>query len=116
MQKSYLGPQIRQRSLYERHVLAKSDWFAGDTLSPTDIQMSFPLEATQARGFIDARQPRLQAWLQAIHARPAYQRALAQGGPYSPYCAEHGDNRTAARARPATAGDNGGRGAELLPP
>lgn len=83
VQKSYLGPQIRQHVAFMEAALAESGWFAGDTFSAADIQMSFPLEAAQARGFIDARQPRLLAWLQAIHARPAYQRALAQGGPYS---------------------------------
>jgi len=83
VQKSYLGPQIRQHVAFMEAALAESSWFAGDAFSAADIQMSFPLEAAQARGFIDARQPRLLAWLQAIHARPAYQRALAQGGPYS---------------------------------
>jgi glutathione S-transferase len=44
--------------------------------------MSFPLEAAQARGGLDGRYPRLTEWLARIHARPAYQRALARGGPY----------------------------------
>lgn len=62
--------------------LGQSAWFAGDTFSAADIQMSFPIEAAAARGGLDASYPRLQAYLAAIHARPAYQRALAMGGPY----------------------------------
>jgi glutathione S-transferase len=31
----------------------------------------------------DKRYPKLTAWLARIHARPAYARALARGGPYS---------------------------------
>jgi len=34
------------------------------------------------RGGLGAEFPRLQAFLERIHARPAYQRALAKGGPY----------------------------------
>ena len=44
--------------------------------------MSFPLEAGAARAGAASR-PHVKAFLDRIHARPAYQRALAQGGPYS---------------------------------
>ena len=50
--------------------------------SAADIQMSFPIEAAAARGALDSNHPRLQAYLTDIHACPAYQRALAMGGPY----------------------------------
>ncbi len=43
--------------------------------------MSFLIEAASVRGDFSAR-PRLQAFLQRIHARPACQRALARGGPF----------------------------------
>jgi hypothetical protein len=38
--------------------------------------MSFPLEAAAARGGLDARRPRLMGFLERIHARPAYRRAI----------------------------------------
>jgi len=44
--------------------------------------MSFPVEAAAARGVLGSSHPRLQAFLEHIHARPAYQRALDKGGPY----------------------------------
>jgi glutathione S-transferase len=44
--------------------------------------MSFPVEAARARGGLDASRPRLMAWLERIHARPAYRRARERGGPY----------------------------------
>jgi len=44
--------------------------------------MSFPLEAATARGGLDARYPKLLGFVQRIHARPAYQRALERGGKY----------------------------------
>ena len=45
--------------------------------------MSFPLEAARSRAGLDASRPHTIAWLDKIHARPAYQAALAKGGPYA---------------------------------
>lgn len=58
------------------------DYFVGDKLTAADIMMSFPLEASQSRGGLDAGRPHLMAWLDRIHARPGYQRALDIGGRY----------------------------------
>jgi glutathione S-transferase len=60
-----------------------STWFAGDILTGADIMMSFPIEAAAQRAGLDASRPRLMAFLQRIHARPAYLQALARGGPYA---------------------------------
>ena len=78
----FLGPQTKLHLDYMESELAKSEWFAGAEFSAADVQMSFPLEAAASRGGLDASRPRLAAFLQKIHARPAYQRALAKGGPY----------------------------------
>jgi glutathione S-transferase len=75
-------PQLKQHMAFWEGELDKSDWFAGDQFSAADIQMSFPLEAAAARAGLDANYPRSMAWLERIHARPAYQRALEKGGPY----------------------------------
>lgn len=61
--------------------LAQHAWFAGDDISVADFQMSFAVEAALARGAQVAAYPRLQAYRARMVARPAYQRALAQGGP-----------------------------------
>jgi len=63
--------------------LSKSEWFAGNEFTAADIQMSFPLEAASARAGLEQGHPKAMAWLAKIHARPAYQRALEKGGPYS---------------------------------
>jgi glutathione S-transferase len=63
--------------------LAKSEWFAGSEFTGADIQMSFPLEAAAARGGLEVGHPKAMAFLERIHARPAYKRALEKGGPYS---------------------------------
>jgi glutathione S-transferase len=63
--------------------LSTRDWFAGDAFSAADVMMSFPLEAARKRAGLDERFPNLLAWLDRIHARPAYQRALGTGGPYA---------------------------------
>ncbi len=82
VQRSFVDPQLKLHLDYLEGELGKSEWFAGDTFSAADIQLSFPLEAFAARGGLDASYPRLSAFLQGIHARPAYQRALQQGGEY----------------------------------
>ena len=78
----YLGPNLRLQFDYLEGELAKSEWFVGNEFSAADVQMSFPIEAAQARGRLGTSHPRLAAFLEKIHARPAYQRALAKGGPY----------------------------------
>jgi glutathione S-transferase len=79
---TFVQPNIDRHLAYLEGELANRDWFAGSEFSAADIQMSFPLEAAAARGGLGASHPRLQAFLQRIHARPAYQRALERGGPY----------------------------------
>jgi len=63
--------------------LGARPWFAGDEFTAADIMMSFPLEAARSRGALDERHPNLLDWLERIHARPAYSRALQKGGPYA---------------------------------
>ena len=79
---SFVQPQINTHLDFMDAELGKSAWFAGDEFSAADIQMSFPIEAAAARGGLDASRPRLSAFLQAIHSRPAYRRALEKGGPF----------------------------------
>jgi glutathione S-transferase len=79
---SYIMPQIAQHLAYLESELGKSTWFAGNEFSAADIQLSFVLEAAAARGGLGEKYPKLMAFLQRIHARPAYQRALERGGPF----------------------------------
>jgi len=82
VRESFVDPQIARHLDYMEAELAKAPWFAGPMFSAADIQMSFPLEAAAARGGLNESRPKLWAFLQAIHARPAYQRALETGGKY----------------------------------
>jgi len=80
---TFVDPQLRLHFDYMESELARSAWFAGDEFSAADIQMSFPVEAGKARGLVDAQRPRLANFLERIHARPAYQRAMEQGGEFA---------------------------------
>lgn len=81
--KTFLMPNITQQLAFIESTLAAQPWFAGAEFSAADVQMSYPLEAAAERVGLGSSHPHISAWLQRIHARPAYQRALAQGGPYS---------------------------------
>jgi glutathione S-transferase len=78
-----INPQLKQHMRFWESELDKSEWFAGNAFTAADIVMSFPLEAAAARGGLDQGHPKTMAFLDRIHARPAYQRALEKGGPYS---------------------------------
>lgn len=81
VRKGYLDPNMRTHLDFMEVEVGNTGWFAGDNFSAADIQMSFPVEAAKARGALDGR-PHLGAFLDRVHARPAYQRALERGGPY----------------------------------
>jgi len=82
IEKAFVDPQIKLHLDYLEAELRKNTWFAGGDFTAADIQMSFPLEAASLRGGLDANRPKLFDFLQRIHARPAYERALERGGPY----------------------------------
>lgn len=75
--------------MFARHLdyldaeLSRRPWFAGEEFTAADVMMSFPLEAARARAGLDERRRNLTGWLDRIHGRPAYQRALKKGGAYA---------------------------------
>jgi len=77
----FIDPEIAKHLAYVNAELGKSAWFAGDSFTAADVQMSFPLEAAAARGGANAY-PNIARFLERIHARPAYKRALERGGAY----------------------------------
>ncbi|MGG5835987.1 glutathione S-transferase family protein [Huaxiibacter chinensis] len=81
VQKAWLNPQLETHARFIEAHLSENSWFAGDRLSMADIQMSFPIFALLARGGID-NLPHTQAWKKKVEMRPAWQRAIQQGGPF----------------------------------
>jgi glutathione S-transferase len=77
-----VNPQLKQHMAFWESELQKSEWFAGETFTAADIQMSFPLQAAAARGGLEHSHPRAMDWLARIESRPAYRIALEKGGPY----------------------------------
>ncbi|MEK9969777.1 MAG: glutathione S-transferase [Ferrovibrio sp.] len=77
-------PQLSQHVQYWNDTLKQNGgWFAGNAMSGADIMMSFPLEAAAARANLTReRHGAVLDFLERIHARPAFQRALETGGPY----------------------------------
>ena len=73
----FIGPQLKLHLDYLEGELGKSEWFAGPEFSAADIQMSFPVEAAAARV---GNRPAMARFLERIHARPAYHRAIEKGG------------------------------------
>lgn len=82
MNKRMIDPSLASHIRYWEAELNRSEWFAGDDFTAADIMMSFPAEAAASRGGVPGL-PRLDAFLDRIHARPAYQRAVERGGPYA---------------------------------
>jgi glutathione S-transferase len=83
------GAPLRPRveSEIENHLgyldaeLAGRDWFVGDEISAADIQLSFAVQAGKLLYGLQ-KFPNLARFLERIHARPAYRRALERGGRY----------------------------------
>src|SRR5690606_33502238 len=85
----FVHPNIKTHfEFIEQHLTDKS-WFLGDNISAADIQMSFPLSAALSRGKAMVKAyPNTAAWVRRFQARPAYQKALQQGGEFDYELAE----------------------------
>ncbi|WP_408095508.1 glutathione S-transferase family protein [Peredibacter sp. HCB2-198] len=81
VRKMFINPQLKLHFDFMEGELQKNTWFAGHEFSAADIQMSFPVEAAESRGGLEGR-PKLKEYLNKIHSRPAYKRALEKGGEY----------------------------------
>lgn len=74
-----IDPNLARIVAHIESELGRSEWLAGDEFTAADVLMSFPIEAAAARAGALAN-PRMARFLERIHARPAYQRALERGG------------------------------------
>lgn len=81
--RAFIEPQIAQHLDYLEAELEQSLWFVKHEFTAADIQMSFPLEAAAARAGLNESRPNLMRFLDRVHTRPAYQRALERGGAYA---------------------------------
>lgn len=79
---SFITPNLNRHLDYMEAELNARPWFAGEQFTAADVQMSFPLEAAASRGGLNASRPKLMTFLERIHARDAYKRALERGGAY----------------------------------
>lgn len=84
VQQKLIQPNVQAALAFMENHFAQHRWFAGEHLSLADFQMSFAVEAALARRAAASAWPHLHAYLQRIQARPAYQQALAKGGPVLP--------------------------------
>jgi len=80
--RKFVNSQLKLHLDFLEAELAGGAWFLGERFSAADIMLSFPLEAARDRAGLDETRPRLMDFLQRIHARPAYRRALEKGGAY----------------------------------
>lgn len=71
--------EIASHFAYMEDRLGNRPFFVGNELTGADVQLLFVLEAAGARL---APYPRLVAYRERMHARPAYKRGIEKGGPY----------------------------------
>ena len=73
--------EIANHLSYVEGALKDRSFFVGDSLTGADIQMSFVAEVAKAHGKLP-EYPHLEAWIERLHARPAWKAALEKSGPY----------------------------------
>ncbi|HEV3428561.1 MAG TPA: glutathione S-transferase [Paraburkholderia sp.] len=82
LESEFVDPQLELHFSYIAKELEATGWFADDAFTAADVQMSFPIEAGAKRAGAESK-PSIRDYLERIHARPAYQRALARGGEFT---------------------------------
>jgi len=80
---SFVSPNIKTHFQYVEEHLSENTYFTGDAMTGADIQMSFPLQASVARGIISEQShPHIHKYVRTFQSRSAYQKALEKGGEY----------------------------------
>lgn len=77
--RAYTSAELTNHGAWLERCLAEQPWFAGARFTAADIQMSYPVAALVERAGLDL--PKCAAFLGRIQSRPAFVRAIEQGGP-----------------------------------
>jgi glutathione S-transferase len=80
--KPRIASEIDNNLDYIAGALGDKPFLMGDELTGADIVISFVVEAARSFGVL-GKQPGLSAYVDRLHARPAYKRAVEQGGAYN---------------------------------
>jgi glutathione S-transferase len=67
---------------YVEQALSGREFLVGPNFTAADIQLTFSLQAARRSKLLDGREP-LIAYIERMEARPAYQRAIDKGGPFT---------------------------------
>jgi glutathione S-transferase len=78
----YLDHTIERNLSFVNMSIGEGRWFCGERLTAADIQMSFPLEAAEARLDLSPY-PQITSWLRRVRELDSYQSAIEKGGPYA---------------------------------
>jgi len=76
-----IDQQLESHFAFMENQLGDNGFWVGDSLTGVDIMLSFPAEIAVMQGRA-ADKPKLTAFVQWLHARPAWQRAREKGGAY----------------------------------
>ena len=77
-----ISSEIENNLTYMSNALGSGDYLMGAEFTGADVQISFVLEMARAMGRLNAFLS-LSAYVDRLHARPAYQRAIEKGGVYT---------------------------------
>jgi len=75
VQLKLIDPNLQRALPFIEQELAQRPWFAGEPIEAALTRLGGPPSSASKKW------PHLHAWLERVHARAAYQRALAKGGP-----------------------------------
>jgi glutathione S-transferase len=76
-----IDSEIANHLSYLEQEIGSKNFMVGSDLTGADVQLSFVLEAANARRGLQSY-PNLARYIASLQARPAYKRALDKGGPY----------------------------------
>lgn len=80
----FIHPRMSDALKFIDSHLAAHAWFAGDTFTMADVQMSFPLLALELQSSLGAY-PNIQRWLALIKKDPSFQKANQRVGGLQPF-------------------------------
>lgn len=80
---AFAGEQVRATLAYIAAGIGDGPFLMGERLTLADIQMSFMLAVAEMAGLL-GDQPVIATYLDRLKQQPAFERAIARGGPMTP--------------------------------